>query len=308
MPLNPTDPGLLFTKNDLKDPRIGDLVTLTELSRLPQKTDLVLLGYPDDEGIKLNGGRVGAADGPDLIRKYFYKMTPGLLTKNTFKIFDIGNIDIQGPLSSRHEQAQSVVHHLSERNHFWISLGGGHDYGYSDCSGFLKSKKPSSAVINFDAHFDVRSTEKGLNSGTAFFRVLNEFSDFSFFEVGIQPQCNSKHHLEFLKQKKAQVFYYDSPLEAVLKSLNKLKIKNIFLSIDIDYFSSSLAPGCSQSWPLGQNQLPLFLDFIKTLSEEFNICGAGIYEVSPALDVQDHTSKLAAVLVHQIMTNRSTSP
>jgi formiminoglutamase len=302
MPLKAIDPGLLFTKNDKSDIRLGDLTKQTELKLLPKKSDLVVLGYPDDEGVKLVGGRLGAAAGPDTIRKYFYKMTQGLSSSKAWQIFDLGNIDVGESLPKRHDQGQSVVHHLCERNHFWISLGGGHDYGFSDCSGFLASKKPSAAIINFDAHFDVRSTDKGLSSGTPFFRILNEYSDFSFFEVGIQPQCNSKHHLEFLKSKKAQVFFYDAPLINVVKALKKQKIKNIFLSIDIDYFSSTLAPGCSQSWPLGQNDLPGFLNFLNSLFAEFNICGAGIYEVSPALDVQDQTSKLAAVLMHQLLT------
>jgi hypothetical protein len=45
------------------DPRTGDI--LTEGS----DGDLVLVGFPSDEGVALNGGRVGAAGGPAAFRR-----------------------------------------------------------------------------------------------------------------------------------------------------------------------------------------------------------------------------------------------
>lgn len=72
-----------------------------------------------------------------------------------------------------------------------LSFGGGHDYGYPDGAAFLEScrttannRKP--LVINFDAHLDVRSSEKGLSSGTPFYRLMEKYGDsFDLIELGI---------------------------------------------------------------------------------------------------------------------------
>ncbi|HLR26945.1 MAG TPA: hypothetical protein VK112_13855, partial [Fodinibius sp.] len=55
-----------------KDPRMGHLLAHQQES----SPKVVLLGFPSDEGVKRNGGREGAAEAPDEIRKELYKMTP----------------------------------------------------------------------------------------------------------------------------------------------------------------------------------------------------------------------------------------
>ena len=83
----PTPSELFFSKNDLKDPRLGELFKNYETE--PQNLDYMIFGYPDDEGIRLNGGRPGSALAPNLIRQFLYKMTPAesfyLNRKNKFK-------------------------------------------------------------------------------------------------------------------------------------------------------------------------------------------------------------------------------
>jgi hypothetical protein len=59
-------------------------------------------------------------------------------------------------------------------------------------------------------------------------------------------------------------------------------------------------PGCSQSWTTG-----LFTkDFMTSLSwliANFDVRGLGIYEVSPPLDQDNRTSKLAALIAHKFI-------
>ena len=51
-------------KTNLDDPRI-----FSKLVNWSDQADFILTGYPDDEGIKLNGGRIGAALAPHEVRK-----------------------------------------------------------------------------------------------------------------------------------------------------------------------------------------------------------------------------------------------
>jgi len=51
-------------------------LTLQSLASKVKNPDVKIFGYPDDEGIFLNGGKLGAAHGPASIRNALYKMTP----------------------------------------------------------------------------------------------------------------------------------------------------------------------------------------------------------------------------------------
>lgn len=311
---HPIDKHLLFTKNDKEDPRLGECVQRlekVELQTLPNlESDIVIVGFPDDEGIALNGGRVGAQNAPREIRTYLYKMTPHLQCTRLPKIVDVGDIsDKEKPLAERHEKAREMVRTLASAQKRWISLGGGHDYGYCDGTGFLDVYKGDAVLINFDAHMDVRPTDKGLNSGTPFHRVLSEFSgSVHFAEVGIQNQCNSKAHIAWAKSKGAEIFTLDQVNEqgllAVLKSfMQDKKSKKVFLSVDIDAFTSNEAPGCSQSWTTGLVTKD-FLVALAWLMQECDVRGLGLYEVSPPLDQDNRTSKLAALIAHGFIFNQ----
>lgn len=307
------------SRNNPADLRLGDLTNFfpsslttdfSPLSRISEK--FVLMGYPDDEGIKMNHGRSGASEAPHGIRQVFYKMTPHL-NKNLSQdniLCDIGNIDTLPKLSDRHDHAKKILFSLYQNQKFPITLGGGHDYGYPDTAAFLekfKSSKNKPLVINFDAHLDVRPSDQGFHSGTPFHRILEEFStnEFDFLEAGLQPHCNSQEHFRYLKSKRAEALMWNqcdlNHLKTATKTLgNSLEPRPCFISLDIDVFHSSEAPGCSQSWPLGL-QLAQFLPLLNELIENFDVKGLGIYEVSPPLDVNLNTQRLAAVILHQLI-------
>ena len=69
----------------------------------------------------------------------------------------------------------------------------------------------------------------------------------------------------------------------------------------IDAFTSNEAAGCSQSWTTGLNTKD-FLESLYWLQTHFDVCGMGIYEVSPALDHDKRTSKLAALIAHRFIS------
>ena len=315
----PTPSDLFFKKKDANDLRLGNKVQLIDLqTEIPPPGSVLVLGYPDDEGIHINGGRLGAAQAPNRIRQYFYKTTwlKNFEQKN-WTVLDAGDLNTdEKTLAEKHTIAETIAEKAFASGAFVFTLGGGHDYAFNDANGFLKQhangKGGKPIVINFDAHLDVRDDKNGYNSGSAFYRMINRFNPdtFEFFEVGIQNQCNSSYHMEWAKTKRAQVV----SLEDSSQFLNDLKNqdsfrsrKNIWLSLDIDVFSYALAPGCSQSWATGLN-LDLFLKNLDFLFANHNIAGIGIYEVSPPLDSDNHTAKLAAQIMHHCLVNLSQSP
>lgn len=309
MNLVPAAPHLFFSKHDLEDQRLGDHFKASLLqNELLNTNDIAIVGYPDDEGIKLNGGRPGAFEGPKFIRQFLYKMAWPLRQQTDRKFLDLGDLTILGELSERHQRADDIVSELQKRRTQTITFGGGHDYGFSDASAFVKNnlganEKP--LVINFDAHLDVRPTHNGFNSGTPFYRLLSEYSEqIDFVEIGLQPQCNSLSHRDWALQKKAQLLDLKDLPDGKLMSLferpifKRLTTKTpVFVSFDIDCLTSSEAGGCSQSWVTGLRTQDC-LDFLSQLYRISDTRGLGIYEVSPILDQDFRTSKTAALLAY----------
>jgi formiminoglutamase len=309
MPLKPVEEGLFFSKSDPHDPRLGGL-TQKISSNEKQSEGFIVVGYPDDEGIKINGGRVGAAHGPTSIRKIFYRMTPSLNGKNP-KIFDGGNLEISGSLEERHREATTVISNFLRQDLKVMTLGGGHDYGFSDCEAFVEDtlrRKRRPFIVNFDAHLDVRPDDKGENSGTPFYQLLKKYSDkMDFFEVGIQDWCNSREHLAWAKERGAKIISLDDILSSGL-ALHEILQKNVFqhfgrghdlaISLDIDAFCPG--PGASQIFPVGLDAND-FLSAWKAIVAQFKPRLLGIYEVSPPLDLDDRTSRLAAIFLHQFI-------
>lgn len=318
--LRPIKNDLLFSRNDPADPRLGDFVkiaTLEDVRRLNKADRVTITGYPDDAGVKLNGGRVGASLGPSRIRSFLYRMTPPAFLEDldaATEILDLGDLDsdIVTSLADRHALARETALRVLNSGSKFITFGGGHDYGFPDAAAFCEhslnhGQRP--LVINYDAHLDVRPTDRGLTSGTPFFRLLEEFPAIDFIELGLQGQCNSRQHLKWAQERGALCSFEEARLAEGLtlaETLQRfvgettLRRRPAFLSIDIDGFSSSVAPGASQSWPTGFQPADFF-DSLSWCLSRLDVKSVGIYEVSPPLDVDDRTSRLAALIAHRFM-------
>ncbi len=303
----PTDKKLFFTKNDVDDIRLGDIVSSESLLE-NLKNQIVILGYPDDRGIHNNGGRVGAKEGPTGIRSILYKLVSNALFKG--KIADVGDFNTHSSLDADQVFVEKALTVLNLNQNALLTFGGGHDWAFCDVSGFInrelkQNRRP--LVLNIDAHLDVRSDRKGINSGTPFYKVLERFPEqFDLYQIGIQDYCNSKKHFDYVHSKpNVKIFKKDDVDTLGIKSIldlikTKHKDQPVFLSLDIDAIAASEAPGCSQSWPDGLS-FQSVKNLIQGLKSFSNWNHMGIYEVSPPLDVQNITQKAAALSAYEFI-------
>lgn len=302
------DKKLFFSKNDPDDLRLGDVVG-AQAKMDSVKNQLVVIGYPDDRGIQANGGRVGAKEGPTGIRQILYKLVAPASFNN--KISDVGDFNAPTELAQDQLVVIQALDQLNAGGNKILSLGGGHDWAFCDVSSFITQELKNNRrplVINIDAHLDVRSDKNGVNSGTPFFKALEKFSkQFDLIQIGIQPHCNSKKHLEYSKGKSVQVIMKDEidskGISTIMNGIVKThQLQPVFLSLDIDAITACEAPGCSQSWPGG-----LSFNTVKYILSQLDRFAAwnhlGIYEVAPSLDVQNITQKCAALAAYEFMSH-----
>jgi formimidoylglutamase len=289
--------------SNLPDPRLSDLILPFSEKNL-EGADVVLIGIPTDEGIKRNGGRVGAAQAPDEIRRQLAKLTP-FSSVNSFallKITDYGNIS-GNSLEEIHSKAQEVVSDCISRNKIVIAIGGGHDITYPLASGFHKGiEQKDFSLTNIDAHLDVREKKGGLHHSGSSFRLLleeNILSGKHFTEFGIQQFSFAKDHLEWAKQQGAKIVFFDDLYDQHISlefASHLSKVLPCYVSFDIDSVRSSDAPGSSAPSPIGFRA-----------EDAVHICyHAGLHpttrmldiaEINPLFDLDHRTTKLAARMI-----------
>jgi formiminoglutamase len=274
-----------------------------------KKIDIGLIGYVCDEGVKRNQGRVGARKGPQSIRNKLGKLPIHFKNK---KIVDFGDvICLNTYLEDCQKALSKTISKLIKHNVLPIAIGGGHDIAYANFNGIKDAIKNVSknkiGIINFDAHFDLRAVETVANSGTPFNQILSENDTVSYFAIGIQQQSNTKELFEIAEKHKVS---YVSNFECETFSENlKIKlnafIKNVdylYVTIDLDGFSSAYAPGVSAPSPLGFS--PHFAyKVLAFLFESKKVISCDIAELNPDFDTDEQTASLAAKLIDYIVQN-----
>ena len=272
---------------------------------------IAILGYACDEGVKRNQGRVGAAAGPDTIRRQLGKM-PNHMDAEV-KLVDCGNVECEnGDMEAAQSILEQEVSQLLAHKVFPILIGGGHDIAYGHYNGISKyiGTNETIGIINFDAHFDLRSNENGNNSGTPFFQIAQDCKDngsvFNYFCLGIRKDANDKtliktandlgvHYIENIG------FSKEYAKAIVMKLLDFIqKVDYIYLTIDMDGFSSAYSPGVSAPSPLGFRP-KIVLETLEIIIKSKKLISMDIAEMNPKYDIDDHTAKLAASLIHYVI-------
>lgn len=278
--------------------------------------DIALVGYVCDEGVRRNLGRVGSEQGPRLIRERLAKLP---IHFDSIRVGDVGDIIcLEEDMESCQQAFSNIISQLISKNIFPIGLGGGHDMAYGHFMGIRDAIKNTDksriGIINFDAHFDLRPVEKKSNSGTPFNQVISELKETNenvdYFAIGIQQQSNTKELFDIAKKEHIDyAINYDCESSTEeMKALQKRLIPFIeandylYITIDLDGFSSAYAPGVSAPSPLGFTPYFVF-KMLRFLFSTKKVISCDIAELNPTLDRDNLTSNLAAKLVDFIVMN-----
>ena len=137
---------------------------------------VAMLGLPDDLGVRMNGGRGGAREGPTAFRQALARYgaaAPALATVGTWPaVADAGDVEAAGDdLEETHRRVRAASRSIAERGIIPIGIGGGHDLTLPLVLGVADALGRALDGVYFDAHLDVRD-ETG--SGMPFRRLLED--------------------------------------------------------------------------------------------------------------------------------------
>jgi formiminoglutamase len=266
----------------------------------------IVVGFPDDLGVKNVNGRAGAKDGPQAFLETFLKLNGRYPIQK--KMMSPVMVSMGNQLEANYEEAVREVARVRTEvlspSAPMVVVGGGHDYAYPWVRGIAESMKKGKRLgcLNVDAHFDLRAYEPVMTSGSPFRRILNEklLQPTRLVEFGIQEHCNAGELWDFAKKMKIKTVPFETlrngkAVNEFKKALAYLK-KNcdeILLSIDLDAMSFAFCPGVSAPQGEGFTASELY-QMVEIAGADKKVTSLGWFELSPPLDLHNYTSRVAA--------------
>lgn len=274
----------------------------------------VLIGFPCDDGVRRNGGRVGAAGGPATLR--------GALSNLPYldepQLSDAGDIcDPTDHLEAAQGKLGEAVARVLKQGALPIALGGGHEIAWGTFQGIAAAQKHARLlIVNLDAHFDLREAGQG-NSGTPF-RQIHDWCagndlPFEYRVLGISRFANTRALFD-----RARAFGVRYWLDEALQSESAIAVAEaalsaefanfdaVYLTVCLDVLSAAVAPGVSAPGVLG---VPLahVERLIDLVTGSGKLIAADIAEFNPQYDGDGMTARVAARLVARIVRGTSTA-
>lgn len=284
------------------DPRVGHL-----LGKDAGSADVVLVGFPSDEGVRLNGGRPGAAGGPAAIRRRLYALTPDARCHDAFaavlaRTVDLGDVPVTGDVARDQERLGAVLAPHLARGARGVVLGGGHETTYGHFLGYVRAGADV-AILNWDAHADVRPPKgRRPHSGSSFRLALEHPSDrcTGYAVAGLQPHSTARAHLRYVEARGGRFFWAEDCTPEMVDGLYEALPGRTLVTFDLDAVDQSVAPGVSAP-AAGGLGVDAWLHAAEAAGRSDRVASVDVVECNPRLDVDNRTARLAALTVWHVL-------
>ncbi len=285
------------------DPRLGHWLAGNRV--LTGATRVALVGFPSDEGVRRNGGRPGAADGPRALREALYRMTPdagdgfaALLDRTV----DLGDLPVSGNVEADQEALGAIVGSLLERGVLPILLGGGHETAYGHFLGYVEVGRDV-RILNWDAHADVRPLKAGrAHSGSPFYQALTHPSArcAGYTVAGLHPWRVAAAHRAFIGAHGGTVVGLADLSPARIHTLATSLPGPAMATFDLDLVDAAAAPGVSAPG-VGGLEAGRWLLAAEACGGSPAFTSFEVVELNPRYDEGGRTAALAALTVWHLL-------
>lgn len=212
------------------------------------------------------------------------------------KVFDSGDLelpfgDTQQALASIEETTRQIL--CDGKIPFMI--GGEHLVTLGEFRA-VAEKYPDVNIIHFDAHCDLREQYLGVRlSHACVLRRCHEIvGDGRIFQFGIRS--GDRDEFEFAK---AHTYLHRFDLDAVGETVEKLKDKPVYFTLDLDVLDPSefCGTGTPEAGGVSFKELHRAISLLSKL----NIVGLDMNELSPVYDQSGRSTALACKLLREIL-------
>lgn len=253
---------------------------------------IVMLGMPYDCTCS---NRAGTRFGPQAARLESIGIetySPYFKTDmEDLRFFDVGDLEYPfGNAQKALDITENNVDCIYQDNKKLLGVGGEHLITFASVKSVLK-KYPDLAVIQFDAHTDLRNQYLGetLTHSGVMFQIAQLIGYDNIAQIGLRS--GEKEEFEIVEKY--------STLKTNPSELDKFKNKPIFLTIDLDVLDPSLMSGVGtpEAGGLTYKELMNWLLYLK----DFNIVGADIMELAPDIDITKTSSATCCKLIREVL-------
>ena len=302
------------------DPRLGEITHFWGGDTIPiEPGRAVLIGFVVDEGVRRNHGRIGAAAAPNAIRQWLYRLTPcdcqAGIHLSACPPLDLGNLRMTGDLEDAQQALAKLVAPLLQAGAIPVILGGGHETAFGHFLGYVEAAKPV-AIVNVDAHLDVRPCIDGLgHSGSPFRQAMEHpvrpLPGHRYTCLGAQPHGVSRQHLEYVLGRGGVIRWCDGVRHSLADhfqhELGRLKEPgcSIYVALDADAVRTADVPGVSAPNATG---LPgeALLTCARLAGSCQEVSSFDLVEINPRLDRDDQSARWGALVIWNFLLGLAT--
>lgn len=274
------------------------------------QADIVILGVPDES--RSHAKRKGASKGPDSLRlasnyyEFFERhgnripICPMSGTLENKKILDFGNVP--------RDDLYRLVFDIVSTKKIPITIGGDHSITTIILQAIYDTFEGEKiSLLYFDAHPDFVSSTRNYYGS-----VITDSSGYINFTKSILIGTRAAE-MEELKNASKQKLEIITPIDiieiginaTVKKIIAKCGSNKVYLSVDLDCMDPGVAPGVSVPAPGGLFPVDLIY-MIKKISENMQILGMDIVELSPDYDLDQNTANHAARILMETIASLKT--
>ena len=338
---------ILLSQNELAkitNHRSGEIKFGEKIVTVPKDTDsiefinsceaqFVLIGIPEDIGVKANLGRIGAASAYESTLVSLANIQHNKFCKGN-NLLVLGKLNVDELLEKAQKleasnkehrkelfklveqldkEVSHIIHQICVAGKIPIIVGGGHNNAYGNIKGLALAKGKPVNAVNFDAHTDFRILE-GRHSGNGFSYAYEDGFLKKYFVFGLHENFVSKSVFNTLKELTSRVKYVtyeeievkrEKNFEAELENaLNFIKNEPFGVELDLDAIPN--IP--SSAMTLSGFSAAKARHFVYFFGKHQNASYFHICEGAPDLDDSKNkhlTGKLIASLITDFMKAKS---
>ena len=287
----------------------------------------VVIGIPEDIGIRANFGRPGAASAWESAIKSIANIQHNKFCKGS-NVLILGSLDFSEEMlesvnldfnntidrkklnsfvSLIDKEVTHIISIIIKANKIPIIIGGGHNNAYGNIKGAALANGKAINAINFDAHSDFRILE-GRHSGNGFSYAFEEGFLKKYFIFGLHENYTSKNVLDNLKTLEDKIRFntYDEIKirnekkfdEEMNLALNFIKNDTFGIEIDLDAIPNI----ASSAMTLSGFSVEELRKFVSFFGSHKNASYLHICEGAPDLG-EDKNNHLIGKLISYLITD-----